>query len=65
MKNIAIAIFVAIILVTLSLYLISFQVRETESCLVTTFGRPTRPITDPNMYFKWPFPIQQVHTFDS
>lgn len=65
MKNIAIAIFVALILITLSLYLISFQVRETESCLVTTFGRPTRPITEPGWYFKWPFPIQQVHTFDS
>jgi membrane protease subunit HflC len=65
MKNIAIAIFVALILITLSLYLISFQVRETESCLVTTFGRPTRPLTKPGWYFKWPFPIQQVHTFDS
>jgi len=65
MKNIAIAIFVALILITLSLYLISFQVRETESCLVTTFGRPTRPITEPGWKFKWPFPIQQVHTFDS
>ena len=65
MKNIAIAIFVALIIITLSLYLISFQVRETESCLVTTFGRPTRPLTKPGWYFKWPFPIQQVHTFDS
>jgi membrane protease subunit HflC len=32
---------------------------------VTTFGRPTRPITEPGVYFKWPFPIQQVHKFDS
>ncbi len=65
MKNIAIAVFVALIVVTLGLYLVSFQVRETESCLVTTFGRPTRPITEPGVYFKWPFPIQQVHKFDS
>lgn len=65
MKNIAIAIFVTLIIITLSLYLISFQVRETESCLVTTFGRPTRPLTTPGWKFKWPFPIQQVHTFDS
>jgi membrane protease subunit HflC len=65
MKNIAIAIFVVLILITLSLYLVSFQVRETESCLVTTFGRATRPLTEPGWYFKWPFPIQQVHTFDS
>jgi membrane protease subunit HflC len=65
MKNIAIAIFVTLIIITLSLYLISFQVRETESCLVTTFGKPTRSLTKPGWYFKWPFPIQQVHTFDS
>ena len=65
MKNIAIAIFVTLIVITLCLYLISFQVRETESCLVTTFGRPTRSLTKPGWYFKWPFPIQQVHSFDS
>jgi len=65
MKNIAIAIFVTLIVITLGLYLISFQVRETESCLVTTFGKPTRPLTKPGWYFKWPFPIQQVHSFDS
>ncbi|MBN2594303.1 MAG: protease modulator HflC, partial [Sedimentisphaerales bacterium] len=67
MKNIAIAIFVALIIVTLGLYLISFQVRETESCLKTTFGKATieDEITEPGWYFKWPFPIQQVHRFDS
>ena len=65
MKNIAIAIFVAFIVITLSLYLVSFQVRDTESCLVTTFGKPTRPLVDPGVHFKWPFPIQQVHKFDS
>jgi len=67
MKNIAIAIFVALIIITLGLYLISFQVRETESCLVTTFGKATveDQITAPGWYFKWPFPIQQVHRFDS
>jgi len=65
MKNIAIAIFVTLIVITLGLYLVSFQVRETESCLVTTFGKPTRSLTKPGWYFKWPFPIQQVHSFDS
>ncbi len=65
MKNIAITIFIVLIILTLSLYLISFQVRETESCMVTTFGDPTRQITEPGWFFKWPFPIQQVHTFDS
>jgi len=67
MKNLAIALFVALIVISLGLYLISFQVRETESCLVTTFGKATSEdeITEPGLYFKWPFPIQQVHKFDS
>ena len=67
MKNLAIALFVALIVISLGLYLVSFQVRETESCLVTTFGKATADdeITEPGLYFKWPFPIQQVHKFDS
>jgi membrane protease subunit HflC len=67
MKNLAIALFVALIVISLGLYLVSFQVRETESCLVTTFGKATDEdqITEPGLYFKWPFPIQQVHKFDS
>lgn len=67
MRNLAIAIFIAFIVITLGLYLVSFQVRETESCLVTTFGRPTGQILGPRRlpYFKWPFPIQQVYKFDS
>ena len=65
MKNIAIAIFIAFIVITLSLYLVSFQVRDTQSCLVTTFGKATRPLVEPGVHFKWPFPIQQVYRFDS
>jgi membrane protease subunit HflC len=65
MKNVAITIFVVLIVVILGLYLISYQVRETESCMVTTFGKPTDQKTEPGWYFKWPFPIQQVHKFDS
>ncbi len=65
MKNIAITIFIVLVVAVLGLYLISFQVRETESVLVTTFGRPTRQITEPGWYFKWPAPIQRKHPFDS
>jgi membrane protease subunit HflC len=65
MKNIAITIFIVLIVATLGLKLVSFQVRETKSCMVTTFGKPTRPLTEPGWYFKWPFPIQEVHEFDS
>lgn len=65
MKNFAITIFIVLIVATLGLYLVSFQVRETECCMVTTFGKPTDQKTEPGWYFKWPFPIQQVHKFDS
>jgi membrane protease subunit HflC len=65
MKNIAITIFIVLIVATMVLYLVSFQVREIESVLVTTFGKPTRAITEPGWYFKWPAPIQRVHPFDS
>ncbi|MHC4147258.1 MAG: protease modulator HflC [Planctomycetota bacterium] len=67
MKNIAIAIFIVLIVITLGLYLVSFQVRETESCLVTRFGEAVRQISESRSvpYFKWPFPIEQVHKFDS
>jgi membrane protease subunit HflC len=65
MKNLAIIIFVVLVVVVLGLYLISFQVRETESALVMTFGKPTRGITEPGWYFKWPPPIQSVYKFDS
>lgn len=51
--------------ITLGLYLISFQVRETEYALVTTFGKPTRQITEPGCYFKWPDPIQRRIKFDA
>jgi len=64
MKNIAITIFIVLAVVVLGLYLVSFQVREIESALVTTFGKPTRQITEPGWYFKWPVPIQQVYKFD-
>jgi len=65
MKNIAITIFIVLLIVVMGLYFISFQVRETESVLLTTFGKPGRPITKPGWHFKWPAPIQRKHSFDS
>jgi len=65
MRSAAITILIVAIIVILGLYLVSFQVREIESALVTTFGKPTRPITEPGWYFKWPAPVQRVYKFDS
>jgi modulator of FtsH protease HflC len=48
------------------LLLFTFQVRQSEVALVLTFGKPaTAPITQPGLYFKWPWPIQRVYRFDS
>jgi len=65
MKNLTITIFIVLIVAIMGLYLVSFQVREIESALVTTFGNPVRVITEPGWYFKWPMPIQRVYKFDS
>ena len=65
MKNITITMFIILVVVVLGLYLITFQVRETESALVTRFGKPVREITDPGLCSKWPAPIERVHRFDS
>lgn len=65
MKNLAITIFIVLIIAVLGLYLVSFQVRQTESALVTTFGKPTRQLTEPGWYFKWPTPVERVYKFDS
>jgi membrane protease subunit HflC len=65
MKNITVPILVVLILIVMAIYLIAFQVRETESAFITRFGKPVREITRPGLYFKWPTPIERVHTFDS
>ena len=53
-----------LLIIIFGLLLFTFQVRTTEVAVVTTFGKPTRPITEPNLYFKWPWPIQKVWWFD-
>lgn len=53
-----------VLLVVVVFLLLAFQVRTTEVAVVTTFGKPTRPITEPGLKFKWPPPIQYVHKFD-
>ena len=54
MKNVATTILIIILVVIMGLYFVSFQVRETETVLVTTFKKASREITDPGWYFKWP-----------
>jgi len=65
MKNIAIVILVVLIVGVMALYLVSFQVRQTETALVLTFGKPTRDITTPGFHWKWPAPIQTYVKYDA
>ena len=65
MKNVTITIFIVLLFIVLALVFTMFQVRETESALVLTFGKATRQITEPGLYFKWPPPIESVQKFDS
>ncbi len=65
MKNLAITILIVLLIGIMALSLVSFQVRQIQSALVTTFGKPTRQITEPGWYFRWPAPIQRVYKFDS
>jgi membrane protease subunit HflC len=53
-----------LLLIIFSLWLLVFQVRTTEVAVVTTFNNPTRQLTEPGAYFKWPRPIQRVWLFD-
>ena len=65
MRNNRLTLVVGIILVIVFvLLLFTFQVRQTEVVMVTTFDRPTRPVTEPGLKFKWPYPIQKVYKFD-
>jgi modulator of FtsH protease HflC len=65
-RNILNAIVGAALVVIFALLLFTFQVRQSEVALVLTFGKPAAAaITQPGLYFKWPWPIQRVYRFDS
>ncbi|MBW8034549.1 MAG: protease modulator HflC [Planctomycetes bacterium] len=65
MKNVSILVFIVIIAGLLVLSMVSFQVRVTESALVTRFGEVKRTITEPGFYWKLPGLIEKVRKFDS
>lgn len=55
----------ALLLVLFLALLFCFQVRTTEVAVVTTFGRYSRDLPNPGLYFRWPVPIQNVYRFDN
>src|SRR5688572_30000689 len=66
MKRNSLTILVGALLVLIFvLLLFTFQVRQTEIALVTTFDKPAaRYIDVPGFKWKWPPPIQKVYKFD-
>lgn len=63
-RNLLTLVIGAVLILVFALLLFMFQVRQSEVAVVTTFGKPTRPLTKPGPYFKWPWPIQKVYKFD-
>jgi membrane protease subunit HflC len=62
-RNLLIIITGAVLVVIFALLLFTFQVRQSEVAVVTTFGKPTG-VTQPGLHLKWPWPIQRVYKFD-
>jgi len=65
MKNFWVFLSVLAVVVVLVLFAVVFQVRQTETVIVTRFGDPVRPITKPGLYLRYPLPIERVNRFDS
>lgn len=52
-----------VVAVILLIAVFSYQLNQTESAVVTTFGRPAA-VTEPGLHFRWPFPFQKIYKFD-
>lgn len=63
-RNSLIIVIGALLVIVFAFWLCAFQVRTTEVAVVTTFGKPTRSLNAPGLYFKWPPPAQRVYKFD-
>jgi membrane protease subunit HflC len=63
-KNAITFIVAAVLLVIFVLLLFTFQVRQSEVVVVSTFLKPTDTITNAGLYVKWPWPIQSINRFD-
>lgn len=59
--NLAIA---ALLVVIFALLLFTFQVRQSEVVVVSTFNKPTLTITNAGLFVKWPWPVQSLNRFD-
>ena len=63
-RNLITLLTAAVLVVIFALLLFTFQVRQSQVAVVTTFGRITGPPREPGLHLRWPWPIQQVYKFD-
>ena len=54
----------AVLVLIFALLLFTFQVRQSETAVVATFGKPVATYTNAGAYFKMPWPIQKVYKYD-
>jgi membrane protease subunit HflC len=57
--------FAALVVGLLLTYAAYFSVTQGQAAVVTRFGAPVREITDAGPYWKWPWPVEQVHMIDA
>ncbi len=53
------------LVIFLFLYTILFQVQESQTAVITQFGKPVRAVEDAGLHAKLPYPFQIVTKFDS
>jgi membrane protease subunit HflC len=63
-RNLVTLITAAVLIIIFVLLLFTFQVRQSEKAVVTTFGRIAGAPREPGLHLRWPWPIQQVYKFD-
>ena len=54
-----------VLVLIFALMLFTFQVRQTNVAVVTTFGKFSRGVTEPGFQLRLPWPIQDVYQFDN
>jgi len=62
-RNLITILTAAVLVVIFVLLLFTFQVRQSQVAVVTTFGKTTG-VYQPGLHLRWPWPIQQVYKFD-
>lgn len=55
---------VVVVVALVAVGLVAYTVDETQQAVIVRMGNPVRTVKEPGLHFKWPFPIESVHTFD-